>query len=222
MNDYLSEKANAETKMFCPACGGECRLGQNYCPNCGSSLNVGQFQNEQIPYASAQGPYHQYSAQEHNEPRLAVTESDLAYFICDNQAYYRNKFAKMRMTNSKVSWNWCSFLFGTFWLAYRKMYGLCAAAYFIPLVCSNLLPAPVRLLLSLILWICFGLFGNYAYMRHAEKHILTGKTMDDNSKKYYYITKGGTSGRSLFIYIVLIFVFAFLGEFIKNIIISLQ
>lgn len=211
--ENLSNTATPGALKKCPGCGAECDSKQNYCTACGTSLNVDHEKSDAFQNWDQN---QQYTTQNPNEARLVVNENDLAYFICDNQVYYRNKFQKMRVTNSKISWNWAAFLFGNCWLVYRKMYGICAIVYSTNFVLSRLLPYPINLIFSLALWVCYGLFGNYVYMRHAENEIIYGKTMDDNSKKYYYIKKGGTSGRSIVVYLLLEFLVGFLFAFMKN------
>lgn len=97
----------------------------SYCKNCGTPLDA----TEQPTYAS--NPYK-------NERRFnpvpneidGIPTEDLQSFVGKNQMKILDKFAKMSITGSKISWCWpaavLSIFFGffgaAFWLFYRKMY----------------------------------------------------------------------------------------------------
>ena len=100
------------------------------------------------------------------------------------------------MTNSKTSWNWCSFLFGGCWFAFRKMYGIAAAFVGISFV-AGLIPG-LGGLIQLALWICSGIFGNHFYKQYIDGELQIAKSMDDFNKSAYIAKKGGTSTGAVF------------------------
>lgn len=69
------------------------------------------------------------------------TVDDYAQVIKKNVPRFMPKFMVMDRKKRKVSWNWAAFLFGPFYLAYRKMYKPAILAFlvilFIPLVFLN-------------------------------------------------------------------------------------
>lgn len=48
--------------------------------------------------------------------------SDIAATVRINPARFVAKFKQMESTNKKAGWNWSAFIFGSFYLLYRKMY----------------------------------------------------------------------------------------------------
>ena len=102
----------------------------------------------------------------------------------------------MQISNTKVSWNWCSFLFGSCWYAYRKMYGIAAAFVGISFV-SGLIPG-LGAILQLALWICSGIFGNHFYKQYIDSELRMAKSMDNFNKSAYIAKKGGTSIGAIF------------------------
>ncbi|NLN49880.1 MAG: DUF2628 domain-containing protein [Clostridiales bacterium] len=127
-------------------------------------------------------------------------EPDIIAFLLSNQPTYLKKFNKMSAANKKASWNWCSFLFGGNWFAYRKMYGI-AAVY----IGISFLPALIPTLgtiLNLALSICSGIFGNYFYKQHIDSELQVAKSMGQYNKAAYIAKKGGTSTVGLIIAII--------------------
>ncbi len=108
-----------------------------------------------------------------------------AFVGSEKAAYYVPKFHQMQTTGQKTSWNWCSFLFGPYWLVYRKMYLLAVLVLIIPMVVTGTLKGIgytllddgsfiLNMLASMIgiaIAVLMGLFGNYIYKVHADKKI---------------------------------------------------
>ena len=125
-------------------------------------------------------------------------------FIDETDAikYYERKFQRMKDKNSSISFNLWGLLFGEFWLIYRKMMllgfslllvhiiALCAAFYFE----MEILAAVVSLVLS----IGCGFFGNSLYMNYADKCIMKASVMTYEERQAYYKENGGSSFRILF------------------------
>ena len=152
----------------------------------------------------------QYSAPQYNSgyntSGQQQVDPNLYPFIQKNQQFYMQIFQKMQMNNSKASWNWCSFLFGAYWFAYRKMYGIAAAYVAISLVSPFI--SSISGLLLLALPICSGIFGNYFYKRYIDNELQMARNMDAFNKNAYIAKKGGTSTGAVWVFIVIMF---FLG-----------
>lgn len=60
-----------------------------------------------------------------------VSVQDIISAIRQNSFYYLKKFNDINNKNKKTSWNWSAFLFGPFYLLFRKMYRLGSAVIMI-------------------------------------------------------------------------------------------
>lgn len=122
---------------------------------------------------------------------------DLLPYIRKGREYYARKFHKMKVENKKVSWNIWAFLFGTFWLAYRKMYLWAFATVIIAQFTESLT-------LSIVMGIAIGVLGNYIYMRSIEKWVVEEKKLPSGQEREAYIDKkAGTSKWAVLGFIVL-------------------
>lgn len=140
------------------------------------------------PYGAGYNPYGQQQQQ--------TMDHDMFTFIQANQQQYASRFQKMQLSNSNISWNWCSFLFGSAWFAYRKMYGI-AAAYMVVNMIASMIPG-LGGLINLALWVCGGLYGDYLYKQYMDKELQIAKSMDEVNKNSYIAQKGGTSTGAVF------------------------
>lgn len=196
------------TQMKCPACGAVHNAGDNFCVVCGARLHAGNQAFIPVPNV----PWY-YAG-----PDPIISENDLTAFIWDSADFYNKKFRIMMLTNSNVSWNWAAFLFGGCWLVYRKMYGVCALYHLIGFIVRLIFQSGILAgIASLVLWICFGIFGNAIYKRYVESHIIQAKNLDETSKKNYYIKKGGTKDSAVWIYIAICLVLSFIENLLKNV-----
>lgn len=152
--------------MICPKCGKENVEGTLYCAQCGTSLT-----------ASSQGD--------------GINESLVAGFVGNNQSYYVAKWKMMKRTGSKVSWNWSSFLMNTYWLMYRKLYVVAVIKFVIDIILSML--GTLGTVVSLGLWVCMGLFGNYLYFQNMEKCLQEAELLNEGKRAVYLSKKGGTT-----------------------------
>ena len=96
----------------------------SYCKNCGTPLEIAEK-----TYAS--NPYKQYAYSNPIPNEIdGIPTEEVQNFIGNNKQKIIDKFAKMSITGSKISWCWpaaiLSLFFGffgaAFWLFYRKMY----------------------------------------------------------------------------------------------------
>lgn len=108
-----------------------------------------------------------------------VVEDDvaLATFVGAHHAYYRKQWHAAALHNG-MSWNWAAFLFGPFWLAYRRMYwqfgvfivGIGALPVTEALIGRHV-PHHVALPMIYAATIVLALYGNQFYKWHAEATI---------------------------------------------------
>lgn len=109
--------------VYCKNCGTENEEKYSFCKNCGTPLRATDS-NRKKDYS------YDYYADKIPDEIDGIPSSDFAHFVRDNRYKILDKFAKMSITGSKLSWCWpaavLSFFFGFFgaaiWLFYRKMY----------------------------------------------------------------------------------------------------
>lgn len=198
---------NNNNRLFCEKCGLVHTADEEICAACGNvfikarelqpqyAYNLGQQQSSdyyQSPYVSQtssvsySNPNNNYN--KYNEINIDV---DMQIFVDKNQHYYAKKFQKFNLTNSKVSWNWAIAFVGAYWAVYRKMYKI-VMIYIGVYILGKLIPH-ISTILNLTMFLFMGMYGNYLYNRHVEKHVQIAKNMDAYEKQNYLITKGGTS-----------------------------
>ena len=129
-------------------------------------------------------------------------EDIIKAFVQKNADYYLVKWKLMAETYSKTSWNWPAFLFGAFWLSYRKMY--LYTFLFIATGIFTLIPF-IGFILALALWIGLGLFGNYIYGQYVYKRLkeLSLMAKNEDELKILVLQKGGVSVIAVIILTVL-------------------
>jgi hypothetical protein len=122
-----------------------------------------------------------------DEIRMEITREEFYYFIGDNASKYIRKFRKFHADGRDkfaFTWHWPAFLVMIIWMAYRKLYGWAIAVVFL-----NFIP-----FLGFLLWVVFGLTGNYLYYKHAKKKILKLKatqTFSDSNQMSVALRKIG-------------------------------
>ncbi len=113
--------------VFCPNCGKENPAEEPVCTSCGARL----YNNGEKGFFSQPVNLPDMTNTQFGNPVVQISPddtiggnkvSDTAEYIQMNANKYIPKMYKMEKTNSKVSFNWASFLFTPYWFFFRKMY----------------------------------------------------------------------------------------------------
>lgn len=140
-------------------------------------------------------------------------DQDLDNYIGSNGWRYIQKWNKMAENKRLINWNWPAFMFGGFWLAYRKMYKY-SLIYFIilffkvtivPLIGNDILHGLTRVM-ALCCIFGLGLFGDSLYLRFATDEVIKIRksTADDEEFEKRCLKAGGTSWVSVIITFLLV------------------
>ncbi len=108
---------------ICNTCGTENSDEYNFCKQCGTSLA------EKEPVINNYNPNTAYGCHPPIEEIEGVSYKEMSVFVGKNSYKIVDKFIKMKLADSKISWCWpvavLSFFFGFFgaaiWFFYRKM-----------------------------------------------------------------------------------------------------
>lgn len=113
------ETANTENnKTVCSQCGAEISSDAPFCSHCGARQSNPQYK-EFNPFESfAPSPENQSKYENENRTIDGKSVSDIAAVVRTNTEKFIPKFLK----NKKISWNWSAFIFGPYYLFFRKMY----------------------------------------------------------------------------------------------------
>ncbi len=112
-----SAKQNDSAKNICQSCGAEIDKAAPFCNHCGEKQSNPQY-NHFTPgfnpsFSAGAGSFGQSDSEIDG-----VSAVDVAITVKSNTARFLPKFVK----NKKVSWNWAGFIFGPYYLFFRKMY----------------------------------------------------------------------------------------------------
>src|SRR5699024_746054 len=148
--------------MFCSNCGAENMDSSRFCHECGQKLQTSSVVDDQVtedlPDVSAEN--------------TAENDDEVwADFVGKNYQYYKFKWSKSDDPSRSISWNWSAFIFGIFWLGYRKMYkqifiliGIFLASDLLEIITgSHPFATQIATSLPLILYIFLGLYVNDIY-----------------------------------------------------------
>ncbi len=130
--DKSSTKATANdvtdtsnNQNICKLCGAGNLEYAEFCSQCGAPLQDKAWQStssspyqEYTPFRSPYQPHSEYSPEERLDDYLA---KDLGAVVGSNTAYYIPQFRSLAQRRT-ARWNWAAFLFGPYWLLYRKSY----------------------------------------------------------------------------------------------------
>lgn len=178
--------------MYCNACGHPNADGSVFCGKCGASLAAPPDPSDEETWKAAIGP--------------------------KNQAYYLDKFAKVRDGGGGLmaSWHWPAFFVTWYWLLYRKMWAWAIVYFFLPALVAVIfgilagisgkpgiadLYAVVQLGLSFIV---APIVANSLYFRHCAKKIASIDSSVSRDRQLARLeAQGGTS--NIVLIIVLLF-----------------
>lgn len=125
----------------CPHCGASNLEYAEYCARCGMPISEVDWKSN--PPHSDKPPVREYTPydryQPFNNPQEVIGDcraDELAAVVGNNVQYYIPRFREIAQGRSG-GWNWAAFLFGPFWLFYRKQFGL-GLLYFAVLLLSNI------------------------------------------------------------------------------------
>jgi len=161
-----------------------------YCPKCGSSHDPTDLfgkhcgQSFEIHYNKSEYPTAQTSQPEESR-------DDEKALVGTNYEYYGLKFAEIRNSNKRTSWNWAAFLFAPYWCIYRKMYGFGAALLGSAFILSLL--GIVGSVLMLSGYIVFGFYANYLYLQQIDRKVAAVREMDEYLRPAYFQKISGTN-----------------------------
>ncbi|MGI5894403.1 MAG: RING finger protein [Candidatus Merdivicinus sp.] len=242
---------NSPDKLFCEVCGtplnheeAEENSGQQ------SSQNSQQWQNQTAnPQAQfrqmAYNPYTTpFGGLDPDEEIDGIPVKDLAIYTGQNSHYFLPKFKDMSARGKKVSWNWAAFFLDSYYLFYRKLWGLGILVAVISLILS--IPNSLLLyatlyaqldltvpfseatldmlytlnnffyILSLALKLSVAAFSNYAYKRKVFQNVEKIRAEKGNSPEYTTILteKGGVSIKVIILCIVITLAISFASSFL--------
>lgn len=148
------EFENGDDIVVCPECGTphhrECYNLIGHCVNKGLHQANYNYYEDTKPIESKksdnEGEYYSPNNEDKGEERASIPNpfvatveneyesnkekiddaeiSDIAVAVKINQKRFIDKFKKINETGKKAGWNWSAFIFGSFYLLYRKMYRL--------------------------------------------------------------------------------------------------
>ncbi len=209
--------------MFCSKCGNQMERNNQYCPKCGKANSfINEGTDEQLSATTHEQTYE-------GNPSL---EEEIYDYIQDDKGYYARKWEKSATRNG-ISFNIFAFLFGPFWLGYRKMYLFVFLFSLVWLVMdfllylsgytynlANLLAFendPVDQVISVVTFVLIGFFGNKLYKKHAIRHVKKTRATTPNyeNRLTIYKKKGGASWLGvLFSFLILIGAYVIPTQFI--------
>lgn len=120
-----------DSKTVCSQCGAEIDKDAPFCKNCGARQSTPQYQ----PYKPVMNSPFAQKANEYKNNKQTVdgkSLADIAAVVRSNVKRFVPKFIK----NKKCSWNWGAFIFGPYYLLYRKMYKQGILAMAVQLIAS--------------------------------------------------------------------------------------
>lgn len=186
-----------ENVIYCSKCGKKNDISSKFCIDCGNTLksiedniksttkNIKESINHNETFKNFVNPNSSFSN------KASWNNKDMVDFIQKNPEYYIPKFEQIQEYNKSTSWNWASFFLGPLWLLYRKMYvygfGLMILAFILSYVPF------IGWVLPIVCCVCYGLYGNYLYLKHVEKNLDEFKHLNEDARHRVIISKGGVN-----------------------------
>lgn len=137
------------------------------------------------------------------QENMSLTDQEIIYFVRENPYKYLSKFKKFNIAgvdHFTPTWNWSAFLFSDPWLLYRKLYFWALITFIL-----SLIPG-----INIIVFVLWGICGNYVYYKHVKKKILALKTSNPYYDVHVLSKVGGVNTWVIPVFIILSIIFLFL------------
>jgi len=146
---------------------------------------------QQYPPSQQYPPPQQYSQPpqqietqqpQQNQPN-AYDTPQVRGLIGKKDYYYIHKFNEISNKDSKISWNWCAFIFSGFWMLYRKLNKSYTALFFGAIIIEvgtfigAFFTGGITLIFLAIFKIVVGLYGNVYYKKYIDKQLIASSTV---------------------------------------------
>ena len=171
----------------CKNCGAPVKIGNKFCTKCGTVVDAHTGPQYTVSGNQYQG---QQNMGNYGNSAMAANDPDLKEFLQIEADTYIAKFNKVSEANS-FSWNWASFLAGSAWFAFRKMYPLAVVFSAIEIV-MGLIPS-IGFLLVLCVYAVCGVIGDMQYKKYAAQTLAEAKSFGEAGKHSVFMQKGGTN-----------------------------
>ena len=175
--------------MFCTKCGSKNNEINLFCSECGNEFERVKVKNDVFSKVNTD----KIGEIKNNNfnTNLDIDKNDLEKFINKNSDYYIRKFEDMKITGSKISWNWAAFFLTGNWMLYRKIYIQTIIFTLVGIVLAQL--PDVDLICSLGMYVGLGMYGNTLYLAHINKKMSDINKYDLNMREQLMFKKGGTN-----------------------------
>jgi len=206
----IGEEQQIDNPKHCAKCGRQISVNDSFCPGCQnpvnpeSATNASQAQDfiqlmRTACKTADQSNDYNYNYNNWRSSYVNTGEDDA--YIQVKVDYYKRKFEKFWMSDSKADWNWCAFLFVPFWFIYRKMYKWGFAALAIQFVFSIIGGWGSSLLLFTIA-ITSGVLSNYIYKQHIDKLVNEGRALSEPGKSQHIHEFGGVNKAAMILTLI--------------------
>lgn len=196
-DDLLKKDVGFLDYKYCSLCGQRLNASARFCNNCGGRVEPQMV--ERVEFPAYQEPKHRDELEEY-------------LWIYTNSERYIEKWRK----NSK--WNWPAFLFGPFWMGYRKMYAE-SAMYLIVIslisIIQILMDTPNSFYgIYSAVYVVVAMNANKIYYRKAKKSIESIMLLYGEQEVRYSLVrkKGGTSGWGIVYAIIIALILVFIED----------
>jgi hypothetical protein len=205
---YSDAEPTPVCPSFCSQCGAKVVENAAFCTACGNRLTTTIPPAVRPPaYAQANpsntNPYSYVASQPaaqsafparyRTEPMRTAQDDAARLQLVDRKTeYYIPRFREMEEQNRKNSWNWAAFFLAPYWLLYRKLYGLGAAALVVDLLIS-LIGSTVLSTLAIGGYAVVAVFANHWYRMQIDDKVSQAKTMGEPHRSRFLAMNGGVN-----------------------------
>lgn len=191
--------------MTCPYCHSKIDDKNKYCNYCGNKINTTNEHENQYDYSNRYSNVEKKEMENHdNQFSYSMLYSNMFNKTASSDEDYLKAYIGPNyetIKNEKISIP--AFLFGTFYLFYRKLWSLSLILLIIDLALTAYQDSKLTLLVKLIITIFLGLKFNKIYLQHANKKVdeIKISNPDKTSTELLDICKkkGGTTNIAIII-----------------------